>query len=127
MVNIFLERSLNDEELLLYGRGTREQDFIYVKDVARAFWQAYQEKKSGIYNIASGTTVTMKDLAELIITLTCSHSKITCSGKEDPQENVKVSIDVSKAQKELGFTPEFSLADGLLDCIHEYQKMKSGR
>ena len=127
VVNIFLERSVNDEDLLLYGNGTRKQDFIYVKDVARAFWQAYQEKRPGIYNIASGTTVTMKELAELIITLTHSKSRILYSGKEDPHENVKVSIDVSKAQKELGFTPEFSLADGLLDCIHEYQKMKSGR
>ncbi len=127
VVNIFLERSLEDSDLILHGTGQREQDFIYVKDVARAFWQAYQEKRPGIYNIASGTTVTMKELAELIITLTHSKSRIIYSGKGDPQEKVKVSIDVSKAQKELGFSPEFSLSEGLLDCIHEYQMITSGR
>jgi len=127
VTNIFMEHASAGEELLLHGKGIREQDFLYVKDVARAFWLAYQKQKLGIYNIASGKTVTMRELAELTISLTCSKSRIVYSGSEDPQEKVKVSIDVSKAQKELGFTPEFSLPDGLLDCICEYQKLAADR
>lgn len=127
VVNIFMERALSGENLIVYGSGTREQDFIYVKDVARAFWLAYQKQKPGIYNIASGKTVTMRELAELIVSLTHSKSRIVYSGSEDPQEKVKVSIDVSKAQSELGFIPEFSLSNGLLDCIHEYQQITTGR
>jgi nucleoside-diphosphate-sugar epimerase len=127
VMNIFLERSMNGEDLILYGRGTREQDFIYVKDVARAFWQAYCKKKYGIYNIASGTTVTMNELAHLIVDLTHSESKIIHSGTIDPQEGLKVSIDISKSQNELDFFPQYSLTDGLLDCIHEYQKYSTER
>ncbi|MDO8873705.1 MAG: NAD-dependent epimerase/dehydratase family protein [Methanoregula sp.] len=123
VINIFIERSLNDEDLVLYGNGYREQDFIYVKDVAQAFWQAYTQQKSGIYNIASGKTITMNELAHLIIELTQSKSKITYSGKEDPQEGKKVSIDVSKSRNELNFSTKYSMRDGLVDCIQEYKNV----
>jgi nucleoside-diphosphate-sugar epimerase len=124
VINIFIERSLNDEDLVLYGSGRREQDFIYVKDVAQAFWQAYTKQKSGIYNIASGKTITMNELAHLIIELTHSKSEITYSGTEDPQEGTKVSIDVSKSQNELNFSPKYSLREGLMNCIREYKNVR---
>jgi len=121
VINIFIERSLKNEDLVLFGSGHREQDFINVKDVAQAFWQASAKRKSGIYNIAQGKTITMKELAHLIVELTHSKSKIVYSGTEDPQERIKVSIDVSKSQNELNFFPKYSMRDGLLDCINEYK------
>lgn len=124
VVNIFLERALAGEPLLLYGTGNREQDFLYVKDVAYAFWQAFQKQKFGIYNIASGKTITMRELAELIVSLTDSKSEIIYSGNKDPQENVNVSIEISKAENELGFIPQYSLSAGILDCVYEYKKRR---
>lgn len=123
VINIFLERSIRGEDLILYGNGTREQDFIYVKDVAKAFWLAYCKKKFGIYNIASGTTITMKDLAQIIVDLTDSKSKIKYSGTIDPQEEYKVSIDISKSKNDLDFLLQYSLREGLQECIYEYKKI----
>lgn len=122
VINVFLESALKDKNLILFGSGNRQQDFIYVLDVARAFWISYLKKKQGIYNIASGRTVTMKELANLIINLTKSSSKIIYSGELDPQEGFQVSIDISKARNELGFSSKYSLEDGLRECIQQYGK-----
>ncbi len=126
VVNIFIENALNGADILLHGTGVREQDFIYVPDVARAFWLAHSRKMSGIYNIASGKTVTMLDLAKTIVTLADSDSEIVYSGQEDPQEGLKVSIDISKAHNHLGFDPEYSLMDGLAECIQNYRGISGG-
>jgi UDP-glucose 4-epimerase len=122
VINIFLESALKGKTLILFGSGNRQQDFIYVLDVARAFWISYLRKKYGIYNIASGKTVTMKELANIIINQTNSSSKIIYSGEPDPQEGFQVNIDISKARNELGFLPEYSLEDGFKECILHYRE-----
>ena len=68
----------------------------------------------------------MQDLAEKIATLAGSDSKIVYSGQEDPQEEMKVSIDTSKAHNHLGFEPEYSLMDGLSECIQNYREISCG-
>ena len=122
VINTFLESALKGKNLILFGSGNRQQDFIYVLDVARAFWISYLKKKYGLYNIASGKTVTMEELANLIINLTKSSSKIIYSGEPDTQEGFQVDIDISKARNELGFLPKYSLEDGLKRCILKYRK-----
>ena len=122
VINIFLERALAGKDLTLFGSGNRQQDFIFVLDVARAFLIAYLKKNDGIYNIASGKTVTMKELATNVINLTNSSSKITYSGESDPQEGFQVEIDISKARNELGFLQKYSLEVGLKECIRGYEE-----
>jgi len=124
VINFFIEHALNGEDLMLFGDGSREQDYIYIKDISSAFWCAYTQRKSGIYNIASGETVTMKELAEKIIYLTNSESKIVFSDKPDHFQDQKVAIDISKSRKILGFSPCYSLDEGLRDCIDQYRKKK---
>lgn len=123
VVNIFIEQALKGENIFLHGTGEREQDFIYVKDVARAFLLAYMQKKSGIYNIASGNSISMRDLAKKIVDLSVSDSKIKYSGAVDNQEGQKVSIDTSKAYNSLGFRPKYPLEEGLTECIEEYRRV----
>lgn len=122
VINIFLESALKGKNLILFGNGNRQQDFIYVLDVARAFWISYLKKKYGIYNIASGRTIAMKELANIIVNLTKSSSKIIYSGEPDIQEGFQVDVDISKARNELGFLPKYSLEDGLSECISQYRK-----
>ncbi len=121
VINIFLERALTGKDLIIFGNGDEQQDFIYVLDVARAFRIAYLNKKYGIYNIASGRTITMKELANMVINLTNSSSRIIYSAKPKAQERPKVKIDVSKALNELGFSSKYSLEDGLRKCIFQYR------
>jgi len=125
VVNVFMESALDGTDLILYGTGKRVQDLLHVSDVAAAFWLAHSKKKCGAYNIASGKTVTMKRLAEMIVDCTHSSSKIVKSGKPDPQEGVKVAVDVSRARRELGFRPRYDLAKGLEALAEEYAKARA--
>ena len=122
VINIFLERALRGKDIIVFGSGNRQQDFIYALDVARAFLISYLKKKYGMYNIASGRTIAMKELANIIVNLTKSPSKIIYSGEVDPQEGYQVDVDISKARNELGFLPKYSLEDGLSECISQYRK-----
>lgn len=122
VVNIFLESALRGDDLVLFGSGKRQQDFIYIQDLARAFWLCCSEKKQGLYNIASGKTISMKELAYIIVNLVESPSKIVYSGEPDPQEGLKVKIAISKAQNKLGFSPKYSLEEGLKECIFWYRE-----
>lgn len=119
VINVFIENALKGKDLTLFGSGNEQQDFVYVLDVARAFLIAYLKKNYGIYNIASGKTVTLKELASKIINLTDSSSKIIISGESNTQEILQVKIDISKARNELGFLPKYSLEYGLKECIFQ--------
>jgi nucleoside-diphosphate-sugar epimerase len=122
VVNIFMESALDGADLILHGTGKRVQDLLHVRDIAAAFWLAHSKKKCGTYNIASGKTVTMRQLAEMIVDCTHSSSKIVKSGKPDPKEGVKVAVDISRARRELGFRPRYDLAKGLEALAEEYAK-----
>lgn len=124
VVNIFIEQALKGKDLVLFGSGKREQDFMFVEDMAEAFWSASKKRKYGIFNIATGSSITMKKLADMIIRLTRSSSGIIYSDKPDPQGEVKVSIDIAKAKRELAFLPAYSLEDGLEECILKAQETK---
>jgi nucleoside-diphosphate-sugar epimerase len=123
VINIFIENALSGKDLVLFGSGNRGQDYIYIKDIAQAFWIAYKMKIPGIYNIASGQTITMNELAGKIISLTGSNSNLTYSGTTDPLEHETVTIDITKAQDILGFSPTYTLTEGLMDCIKKYKNV----
>ncbi len=124
VVNIFMERALAGEDIELFGSGKRMQDFLHVRDVASAFWLAKAKRMRGVFNIASGEVVTMKRLAELIVDCTHSRSKIVLSGKPDPKEEEKIGVDISRAKRELGFKPEYSLKEGLEKLVEEYERAR---
>lgn len=121
VLNIFIERALDDRPILLYGSGQRRQDFTYVSDVVDAFLLAAQRRSSdtgGTYNIASGRSVSMRELAETVVDVVpdCT-SDIERADKPDPQEGYRPRYDISKAERELGYEPSVSLEDGIEACI----------
>ena len=117
VLKIFIKNALRNKPLEYYGTGGRLQDFTYVKDVAAACLRALESKKCGIYNIASGTPISMKDLAHLIKRLTKSKSPVIPAGIGDPQENYKALFDISKAKKDLLWYPVYNIKKGLREFI----------
>ena len=108
---LFIEKALKNEEITLYGNGMRSQDYVYVDDVIEANLLAAGKKVKGIFNIGSGIKVTMKELAETIVDVLDSKSKI----KFDPtkQQEFSIGIDIEKAKKILGYSPQYNLRRGL--------------
>lgn len=116
VIPIFIKRVLQNKNPIIYGDGKQIRDFIFVDDVVNANILAAENKKTGVFNIASGKPITINDLAKLIIKLCRKKLDITYA---DPRVgDIKVSIaDISKAKKILGYTPKFNLEDGLNETL----------
>lgn len=109
---IFIERAQKNEDIFLYGDGTRSQDYVYVDDVVEANILAAKKGVTGIFNIGSGRKTTMKNLAETIIDVFKSKSKLKYDISK-PQE-FSIGIDISKAEIDLGYKPKYDLRSGLI-------------
>ncbi len=118
-IPIFISNCLKDEPVLIYGDGNQTRDFIYVKDLVKAFI-LLMEKGAGIYNIGYGKAVTISNLVKTIKNYLNSHSGIRYV-PERPGE-IKDSYASIDKLVSLGFRPEFSLEKGLSKTIEYYKK-----
>lgn len=117
-ISKFIRTALKNEDIIIYGRGEQTRDFVYVKDVIKTLIQSL-EKDVDLINFGTGTSISIKELAEKIISLTNSSSKIV--QKEGISgEVLKSEANISKA-KALGFNPEYSLDQGLKETIESFK------
>ncbi len=76
-VPIFIEKAVKNEDITVHGDGGQTRDFIYVKDVVAAnVYFAENNELCGVYNVAYGGSITIAELAEKIVVLTGSESRI---------------------------------------------------
>jgi UDP-glucose 4-epimerase len=76
-VPIFIHRALRDEPITIHGDGGQTRDFIFVRDIARAnAFFATESPLTGVFNVARGGSLSIRDLAERIVRLTGSRSEI---------------------------------------------------
>lgn len=115
VVPLFIKKALKNQPLTVFGRGSRLQDFIYVKNITEAISGAIKAKKSGVYSVGSGQSISTLDLAKLIIEKTNSKSKIIFKGK-DLQENYSNKVDIRLTKKDLKFLP-ISIEHGIGEYI----------
>ena len=122
-IPIFVSKALKNEDITIYGDGTQTRDFIYVKDVARAnYLSAVSNIPNGIFNVARGNSISIYELAKLIIQETNSRSKIIFAPER--VGDIKHSLaDIEKTKKKLNFNPEFNLIDGLKITIKYFRDL----
>ncbi len=113
----FINHAVNSKPLEIHGDGMQECDFVDIKDIIRASILVLEKGLPGIYNIGSGESISVIDLAERIISLTCSESKLLFTDKES-NKPYRFSLDIQKARRILGFSPR-SLDEGLSGHIKE--------
>lgn len=121
-VSIFTEKALRNKPIEIYGDGTRTRGLTYIDDAVSATLAAIKQG-SGAYNIGEGSRVSVRELAEKIIELTGSSSKLRYSSpiKGDA---VHTQADIEKAKKELNWGPKVNLGEGLQSFV-EWKKRLS--
>ncbi len=117
----FIYRVLNGEPPLIYGDGKQTRDFTFIEDVVHANILAVESKATGVFNIGGGKSITINDLAKLIMKI-CG--KYFDPIYDDPQSgDPKHSLaDISKAKEKLGYVPKFNLKRGLEETVKWFQK-----
>ena len=64
-----MKRITANKSLEIFGDGMQTRDFVSIKDVINSIYHAIENGKNGTYNIASGKAITIKELAEFMISL----------------------------------------------------------
>ena len=112
VISKFLKNISENKPLIIYGDGKQTRDFVSVYDVIRAIECAISSENSGTYNIASGKSISINELAEIIVS--SSGKKLDIIHKEEKRGEIKNSAaDVSLAEKNLGFFAKRTLRDEL--------------
>lgn len=124
VITFFIQNALGGKDLVIYGDGNQIRDFVFVEDVVRANISAmnYKNNSFEVFNIGSGIKTSIRTLAETIINLTKSSSKIVHASPR-PGDIVYSQADVYKAEKMLGWKAEVSLEKGLEQTILYYKNL----
>lgn len=103
VISRFLKNISQDKPLVIYGDGEQTRDFVSVYDVVESFKCSISSNGIATYNIASGKSISINKLADMISVI--SGKKIKIIHKEQKKGEIKNSVaDVTLAKKNLGFS-----------------------
>jgi UDP-glucuronate decarboxylase len=126
VVSNFIVQALKGEDITLYGDGLQTRSFCYVDDLVRGLMSLMETPDSvtGPINIGNPGELTVRQLAEEVIALTGSKSKLVYRPlpQDDPKQR---QPNIEKARAMLGWKPEVQLRDGLMKTIAYFDKMFS--
>lgn len=125
VVSNFIVQALRGEDLTVYGDGSQTRSFCYVSDLIRGFIAMMnKEDFVGPVNLGNPGEFTMLELAEKVLELTGSKSKIVF--KPLPSDDPKMRCpDISLAKRELAWEPQVSLNEGLIKTIAYFDSLLS--
>jgi len=112
VITKFQENIQNNSSLVIFGDGTVTRDFVHVDDIVDAITLTILHSKNSIYNIASGVSTSISNLAETMIAISGKDIKIIYQPSR-PGDILFSASDISLAKETLKFTPKISLKNGL--------------
>jgi len=117
VVSNFIVAALNNEPITLFGDGSQTRSFCYVADLIEGILRMMQsENFIGPVNLGNPGEFTVMELAQKVIELTNSRSKIIAQEKRE-DDPTRRRPDISLAQQKLGWQPQVPLEDGLQKTI----------
>jgi UDP-glucuronate decarboxylase len=126
VVSNFVVQALTGKDITLYGDGSQTRSFCYVDDLVEAMirMMATGRETTGPINIGNPNEFTIRELAELVLELTDSKSKLIFEAlpSDDPKQR---QPDILKAREILKWEPTIALRDGLVRTIKYFSELLS--
>lgn len=126
VVSNFIVQALGNETISLYGDGQQTRSFCYVDDLVEGLMRlmASEDSVTGPINLGNPDEFTIRQLAEIVIEMTGSSSKIEQFPlpEDDPRQR---QPDIRRAREILDWEPTIKLKDGLKKTIAHFDKMMS--
>ena len=126
VVSNFIVQALQGDDITIYGDGTQTRSFCYVDDIVNALIKTMETDTTGPINLGNPTEISIDKLAQLILTLTGSTSKLVY--KELPSDDpIRRKPDISLAKEILDWEPNTTLQIGLTKTINYFDEILSER
>lgn len=114
----FMYKALTNQDIPLENEGIATRDFIFVDDICKGLMACALKGIAGdVYNLGSGKETTIAQLAEKIVKLTGSKSKIEYLPKRNWDNSGKRFASIEKSKKELGFSAKVDIDTGLSNMV----------
>lgn len=125
VVSNFITQALLNNDITIYGNGSQTRSFCYVADLVNGLIKLMNRPDfTGPVNLGNPLELTIKEIAEKIISLTGSKSRLVYKPlpQDDPRQR---RPDITLAKEKLNWRPEVKLDDGLIKTIEYFKKIIS--
>ena len=128
----FVDKAISNKLISIHSDGSQVRAFCYVSDIADAFQSVLQTANGEIINVGNDSNpISIKELAEKIISLTNSESEIKFIPFEESNRNrteiMKRIPDINKAKKILNYSPKITLDEGIKKVVKHRKKINSDK
>jgi len=126
--NRFRRVATAGETIVLFGEGEERRDHVLIDDVAELVRRVIYRRSTGALNVATGTTTTFREIAEIVVRLSGRPRRIEGSPRTQPMpHNGYRPFDIASCRRafpDFSFTP---LEQGLIATIREAELLADGR
>jgi len=124
VVSNFIVQALQGKDITIYGDGSQTRSFCYVDDLVKGLVRLMEseEEITGPINLGNPGEFSIKELAEKVVTMTGSSSKIVYEPlpQDDPTQR---QPDITQAREKLGWEPEVPLREGLKPTVEYFSEL----
>lgn len=123
VVSNLITQAINNRSLTVYGAGDQTRSFCYVADMVEGIVRAMENNKTNgeVINLGNPHEIDMQELAQEVLTLTRSGSKIIKVDKRLEDDPTRRKPDIEKARNLLSWVPRVELKEGLLKTIQFFK------
>jgi dTDP-glucose 4,6-dehydratase len=122
----FLRQALQGEEITVFGDGSQTRSFCFISDLVEGIGRLLLSDHPGPVNLGNPQEMTLRELAETVLRLTQSRSRIVYRPLPEDDPRVR-QPDISLAQAALGWSPRVGLEEGLTRTLEDFRARLGAR
>ena len=122
VIPLFVSNLMDGRKVPLYGDGGNVREWLHVSDHCRGIDLAMRRGRAGeVYHIGGGSEITNKELTGMLLEATGHGWDMVRQVPDRRGHDRRYSLDITKIQRELGYRPQISFADGLAATVDWYR------
>ena len=119
---LFITNIIEGKKVPLYGNGLNVRDWLHVDDHCRGIALALTKGRAGeVYNIGGGTELTNVELTHKILKVMGVGEEFIQPVEDRKGHDLRYSVDISKINKELGYSPQVNFEEGIEQTVNWYK------
>lgn len=121
LIPVVIVKALRGEPIPVYGQGLNIREWLFVEDCAEAILQVIEKgKNQDVYNVGSGVEVRNIDVVKAILKILGKPESLITFVKDRPGHDFRYSLDTTKINRTIGWSPKTKFEDGLKFTVDWY-------